>query len=119
MDHTRRFTSRVIQWYDIIYSTLYSTPDQVTLILCLYSSLHDVGSGLRLNDGPDAKLWLGRPWLNLRCPQCVIVIFLDHTHLLFEEITITLYGQQKFCADNQIDQLFSNSDNNRKISIYF
>ena len=35
-DHLRRVASRVIQWYDLIHETWYSTPDQVTtMIICL------------------------------------------------------------------------------------
>ena len=41
MDHPRRKASRVIQWYDLIHETLYSAPDQVTIIImCLYSRLY-------------------------------------------------------------------------------
>ena len=36
LDHPRPFESRVIQWYDPINSTLYSTPDKVTFkIMCI------------------------------------------------------------------------------------
>ena len=34
---TRRYASLVIWWYDLIHSTWYSTPDQVTImIMCIY-----------------------------------------------------------------------------------
>ena len=37
LDHPRRYASRVIRWYDLIHSTGYSTPDQVTnMIMCMY-----------------------------------------------------------------------------------
>ena len=36
LDHPRRIASRVIGWYDLIHSTWYSTPDQVTtMIMCM------------------------------------------------------------------------------------
>ena len=41
LDHPKRFASRVIRWYDLIHSTWYSTPDQVTItciIMCMYST---------------------------------------------------------------------------------
>ena len=33
LDHPRREASRVIQWYDLIHETWYSTPDHVTIII--------------------------------------------------------------------------------------
>ena len=36
LDHPQRYASRVIRWYDLIHSTWYSTPDQVTImIMCI------------------------------------------------------------------------------------
>ena len=47
---------------DIMRQSACLAVNQITV----YSSLHDGGSGIRLNEGTDVKLWLGPPRLNLR-----------------------------------------------------
>ena len=43
LDHPRRYASRVIRWYDLIHSTWYSTPDQVTImIMCIYQQTFNI-----------------------------------------------------------------------------
>ena len=40
LDLPRGFASQVIRWYDLIHSTWYSAPDQVTIIImCMYRSV--------------------------------------------------------------------------------
>ena len=41
-DHPRREASSVIQWYDLIHETWYSTPDHATVIICLLYTFTDI-----------------------------------------------------------------------------